>query len=176
MMVSAMEEQVYPIDEVKTFSDFVQKPAEFDDFGSLLFKKMCSNASFKIEDEVIYVITGIIVERSAYFKEMLELISLESHIPVYGIDAVLFKITIEWIYTCEIRCLNGPSITLLADLERVYIAARMYKINDLCISIESYLKYLVNEWNFGEINTSKTNFFLGKEERGFKRVRKARKS
>jgi hypothetical protein len=141
MVVAAMEEQLEfaTLKGVKTFSDFVKKPADFDDFGSQLNKKMFSNASFKVGDEVIYVLSGIIAERSAYFGEMLEnkVISLESHIPIYGIDAVLFKMIIEWMYTYEISSLNGLSTTLLADLERVYIAARMYKIDDLCIAIEN---------------------------------------
>jgi hypothetical protein len=144
------------IHDVKPFSNFVKmnRPFPFDDHRSLLFVKMCSNASFKVGDEVFYVLSGILIERSSYFKELfLGLpMTVDSQIPIYGIDAVLFKSIIEWIYTFEVRGLDVPSPTLLDDLERVYIAARMYNIVDLCDSIESYLKYFVNERNFGEIH------------------------
>jgi hypothetical protein len=143
-------------DDVKPFSDFVKmmRPVPFDDHRSLLFVKMCSNASFKVGDEVVYVLSGILTERSSYFKELfLGLpMTVDLQIPIYGIDTVLFKSIIEWIYTFEVRGLDVPSPTLLDDLERVYIAARMYNIVKLCESIESYLKYLVNERNFGEIH------------------------
>jgi hypothetical protein len=138
----------------KSLSDFVDRPVV--DYSSQLFKRMFSNASFKVGGEVVYVLSGIVAERSAYFREMIEQkrepISLESQIPINGIDAFLFKMIIEWIYTFEIRGLNGLSPTLLDDLERLYIASRNYKVFDLCESIESYLKYLVNARNFGEIH------------------------
>jgi hypothetical protein len=136
-----------------TFSDFYKKPIPFEDYETLLFKKALSNSSFKVGDEVVYVISGILTLRNEWFRLFFKgkTISLESQLIINGIDVDVFKMIIQWIYTYEIRGLNEPSPSLLNDLERVYVAARKYEIIDLCDPIESYLKSLVTERNFGEI-------------------------
>jgi hypothetical protein len=143
----------------KNFSDFVVKPFSFEAHKSFLFEKTRSNFSFKVGDEVVYAIYGILTERSDYFRAMLEGSFKEAHvpmtvdaeIPILGVDADVFKMIIEWIYTMDIRILNGRSSTILVDLERVYVAADMYQVNDLCASIIKYLRSLVNLQTFGEI-------------------------
>jgi hypothetical protein len=42
------------------FSDFVEKPIGFDDYRNLLFKKMSSNLSFLVGDEVVFVLRDIL--------------------------------------------------------------------------------------------------------------------
>jgi hypothetical protein len=142
-------------------SEFVEKPIGFECHGSLLFKKICSNLSFLVGDEVIPVLQGILTSRSDYFRAMLEgsfkeaqvPMTVESKIPINGIDVDVFKMIIEWIYTMDIQRLNNlPSRTLLIDLENVYVAADMYLIPDLCEFIVKYLNLLVTDGNFGEIH------------------------
>jgi hypothetical protein len=144
----------------KTFSDFVEKPASFEIFNeSLLFNKTFSNFSFKIGDLVVYALHGILTSRSDYFRAMLEgsfkeaqvPMTVEAEVPIQGVDVDVFKMIIEWLYTMDIRRLNGLSSTLFADLESVYVAADMYLLPDLCDSIVKYLESLINEQTFGEI-------------------------
>jgi hypothetical protein len=87
---------------------------------------LCSNLSFKFGDEVVYVIHGILTSGCEYFRAMLEgffkeaqiTASLESQIPIHGIEVDVFKMIIEWIYTMKIKSLNDPlSPTLLLDLQ-----------------------------------------------------------
>jgi hypothetical protein len=143
-----------------TFSDFVEKPVAFVDHSNILFKKSSCNTSFKVKGEVVYVLSTILTSRSDYFRAMLEgsfkeaanPLSLDSLIPIRGISADVFEMIIEWIYTMDIRRLNGISDdTLLDDLERVYVAADMYLLPDLCYAIVYYLAFLVNDQTFGEI-------------------------
>jgi hypothetical protein len=108
------------------FSEFVEKPFGFETHGSLLFKKICSNLSFLVGDEVVYVMQGILTSRSDYFRAMFEgffkeaqvPMTVESKIPIQGIDVVVFKMIIEWVYTMDIKRLNEPFYpTLLLDLQ-----------------------------------------------------------
>jgi hypothetical protein len=108
------------------FSDFVEKPIGFENAGFLLFKKKSSNLSFLVEDEVVFVILDILTSRSDYFRAMLEgsfkeaqvPMTVESKIPIHGIEVEVFKMIIEWIYTMDIKSLNVPiSPTLLLDLQ-----------------------------------------------------------
>jgi hypothetical protein len=92
------------------------------------------------------------------FRESLVPVTFDAEIPVGGIEADVFKMIIEWIYTMDIKQLGGMSYTLLVDLERVYIAADMYQILDLCESIIKYLVSLVNEFTFGYLHPSSSNF------------------
>lgn len=78
-----------------------------------------------------------------------ELIDYE--LPIDGIDGEVFKMIIEWIYSMDIPRLNGMSSSLLYDLERLYIAADLYQIKELCDSIIKYLEFLINEHSFGDI-------------------------
>jgi hypothetical protein len=120
---------------------------------------MYSNLSFKVGDEVVFVLHKLLTSRSEYFRKMLEgsfpvsgsLMKVEYEIPIFGIEADVFKMIIEWIYSMEIKQLGGMSPSLLYDLERLYIAADMYQITDLCDSIVKYLESLVNEETFGDI-------------------------
>jgi hypothetical protein len=142
----------------KTFTDFVDKPIGFRD-NSHLFDKEFSNLSFKVGAEVVFVIQGLLVSKSEYLRGKLEgfgkeatvPLNVDSQVPIEGIEVDVFKMIVEWVYTMDIQRLNGISPTLLFDLERVYIAADMYQIADLCNSIEHYLEYLVNHQNFGDI-------------------------
>jgi hypothetical protein len=60
---------------------------------------------------------------------------------------------IEWIYTMDIKRLNDPfSLTLLVDLQNVYVAADMYLFPNLYDSIRKYLNHLLTYRNFGEIH------------------------
>jgi hypothetical protein len=111
---------------IKPFSDFVEKPIAFENAGFLLFNKTGSNLSFLVEDEVVYILRTILASRSEYFRAMLEgsfveaqvPMTVESKIPIQGIDVVVFKMIIEWIYTMDIKSLNEPfSPTLLLDLQ-----------------------------------------------------------
>jgi hypothetical protein len=143
----------------KTFSDFVHIPGGFDTMRLLLFDKLCSNFSFKVGNEVVYVLHRVLTERSDYFRAMLMgsfieaavPINPQAEVPIYGIAANVFKMIIEWIYTMNIQSLNGFSSTLLADLESAYVAADMYLLTDLCKSIVKYLEFIVNQQTFGEI-------------------------
>jgi hypothetical protein len=110
----------------KPFSDFVEKPIGFENAGFLLFNKMACNLSFSIGDEIVYTIHAILTSRSDYFRAMLEgsfkeaqvPMTVESKIPVHGIDVDVFKMIIEWIYTMDIKSLNVPiSPSLLLDLQ-----------------------------------------------------------
>lgn len=138
-----------------SFSDFVEKPPDFRNIGSLLFDKVLSNMSFKVGEEVVYVIRGLLTTKSEYFRALLQddqtPTTAASQIPLSGIDVGLFKMIVEWIYTMDIKDLNGMSPTILFDLERVYVAAKMYQVSDLCDSIIKYLKSLVNQQSFGDI-------------------------
>jgi hypothetical protein len=142
------------------FSDFVEKPIEFESIGFQLSNKTCSNLSFLVGDAFVYVLHGILTSRSDYFRAMLEgffkearvPMTVESKIPIHGIDVDVFKMIIEWIYTMDIKSLNDPfSPTLILDLEKVYVAADMYLLSDLCESIGKYLNHLLTAQNFGEI-------------------------
>jgi hypothetical protein len=144
----------------KPFSDFIEKPVDFENAGFLLFKKMSSNLSFLVEDEVVFVLRDILTSRCDYFRAMFEgsfkeahtPVSLESKIPIQGIDVDVFKMIIEWIYTMDIKSLNNPiSPSFLLDLQRVYVAADMYLLPDLCDSIRKYLNHLLTSQNFGDI-------------------------
>jgi hypothetical protein len=111
----------------KPFSDFVEKPIGFEGgLGILLFKKKSSNLSFQIGDEVVFVLQDILTSRNEYFRAMLEgsfkeaqvPMTVESKIPIQGIDVDVFKMIIEWIYTMDIQRLNVPfSPTILLDLQ-----------------------------------------------------------
>jgi hypothetical protein len=150
------------ISKFNSFSDFVEKPASFDTQStSLLFNKSCSNFSFKVKDEVVFVLHGILTTRSEYFKAMIlgsavsnnELsapLNVDSAIPIHGVDADVFKMIIEWIYTMEIRQFEA-STTRLEDLANVFVAAGMFQITDLCSSILKYLESLVTEHTSDEI-------------------------
>jgi hypothetical protein len=86
------------------------------------------------------------------FKEAQVPMTVESKIPIHEIDVDMFKMIIEWIYTMDIKSLNDPfSSNLLGDLEKVYVAADMYLLPDLCNSIGKYLNHLLTSCNFGEI-------------------------
>jgi hypothetical protein len=144
----------------KSFSDFVEKPDTFVLYPvDLLLNNTFSNFSFKVGDDVVYVLYGILTSRSDYFRAMLEgsfkeaqvPISLDAEIPIQGVEVDVFKMIIEWLYTMDIRRLNGLSYFLFSDLERVYVAADMYLLPDLCDSILKYLESLINEQTFGEI-------------------------
>jgi hypothetical protein len=77
---------------------------------------------------------------------------IESQIPIHGIDVDVFKMIIEWIYTMDIKSLSDPKTTgNIIDLERVYVAANMYNLCDLCDALVRYLEQLVDEDNFGEV-------------------------
>jgi hypothetical protein len=146
---------------LKPFSEFVEKPIGFESgVGILLFKKMSSNLSFMIGDEIVYAIHDILTSRCDYFRAMLEgsfkeaqvQMTVESKIPIQGIEVGVFKMIIEWIYTMDIKSLNNPfSPSILRDLQNVYVAADMYLLPDLCDSIGKYLNYFLNSRNFGEI-------------------------
>jgi hypothetical protein len=108
------------------FSDFVEKPVGFESHGSLLFNKMAGNLSFLIGEESVYVIHAILTSRSDYFRAMLEgsfkeaqvPMTVESNIPIHGIEVNVFKMIIEWIYTMDIKRLNDPlSPSLILDLQ-----------------------------------------------------------
>jgi hypothetical protein len=142
------------------FSEFVEKPIGFETLGSLLFKKTSSNLSFLVGEEVVFIVQDILTSRSVYFRAMLEgsfkeaqvPMTVESKIPIKGIDVKLFKMIIEWIYTMDIKSLNDPfSSTLILDLEKVYVAADMYLLPDLCESAGKYMNHLLTAQNFGEI-------------------------
>jgi hypothetical protein len=139
----------------KNFSEIVEKPGSFKDSGFLLFDKMYSNLSFKVGDEEeVFVLQKILTERSETFRVMLEGYlpgAGACGIPIFGIEADVFKMIIEWIYSMEIKQLDGMSPSLLKDLERVYIAADMYNISDLCEYILKYLDFLINKQTFGDI-------------------------
>jgi hypothetical protein len=124
---------------IKPFSDFVVKPIEFENVGFLLFNRTESNLSFLVGEEVVFVLQTILTSRSEYFRAMLDgsfkeaqvPMTVESKIPVKGVDVDVFKMIIEWIYTMNIKRLNDPfSQTLLADIERVYVAADMYLLSE----------------------------------------------
>jgi hypothetical protein len=108
----------------RTFSDFVEKPASFEVYPSLLFERSLRNLSFKVGGEVIYVLQGILTSRCQYFKTMLGgsfteskvPMNAESMIPIEGIDVGVFKMIIEWIYTTEILQLNVSSPRVFYDL------------------------------------------------------------
>jgi hypothetical protein len=144
----------------QSFNDFVTKPVPFNDIGFQLFDEMYSNLSFKVDGKVVYVIHKVLSSKSAYFRVLLENvfsaakvpITVDSEIIISGIEVDVFKMIIEWIYTMDIKKLGGMSATLLFDLERLYVAADLYQITDLCESIEAYLESLVNEQTFGEIH------------------------
>jgi hypothetical protein len=108
--------------------------------------------------EIVYVIN--LISRSDYFRAMLEgsfkeslvPMTVDSKIPIKEIDVDVFKMIIEWIHTMGIKKLNDPKCpTLLLNLERVYIAADMYLITDLCDSIAKYLDHLLTAQNFGDV-------------------------
>jgi hypothetical protein len=146
---------------IKPFSDFVEKSVSFEAIGFLLFKKTSSNLSFKVGDDLVYAIHDILSSRCEYFRIMLSgqyfkeaqvPVSLDSKIPIHGIDVDVFKMIIEWIYTMDIKSLNDPiSSTLLVDLQNLYVAADMYGLSTLCDSIGKYLNYLLTFRNFGDI-------------------------
>jgi hypothetical protein len=131
---------------IKPFSDFVEKPIVFEEYRNLLFKTMSSNLSFKVGEEIVYVIHGILTSRCDYFRTMLSgqnfkeaqvPMTVESKIPIKGIDVDVFKMIIEWIYTMDIKSLNDPvSPTLILDLKNVYVAANMYGLSKLCDSVQ----------------------------------------
>jgi hypothetical protein len=135
-----------------TFSDFVVEPESFKDSGFLLFEKIYSNLSFKVGGEVVYVLRGVLTSRNTYFRDILNGIpeNVNSEIPIEG-EVDVFKMIIEWIYTMNIKQLNGMSSTLFDDLEKVYIAAGTYQIIDLRDSIVKYLGFLVDDQTFGDI-------------------------
>jgi hypothetical protein len=144
----------------KPFSDFVEKPIGFESHGYFLFNKMACNLSFLVGEEVVFVIHAILASRSDYFRAMLEgsfkeaqvPMTVESNIPIQGIDVDAFKMIIEWIYTMDIKRLNDPfSPSLLVDIQYLYVAADMYLLPDLCGSIGRYLNHLLSFKNFGEI-------------------------
>jgi hypothetical protein len=121
---------------------------------------MCSNLSFKVCEEVVYVLHGILTTRSDYFRAMLEgsfkeahvPMAVDSEIPIHGVDVDVFKMIIEWIYTMEIKDLQDPCApTILADLEKLYVAADMYMLFDLCTPILKYLESLLFLQTFGNI-------------------------
>jgi hypothetical protein len=68
---------------------------------------------------------------------MLEGSFKEAQSPISFVD--VFKMVIEWIYTMDISRLNGLSSIVFYDLEKVYFAADMYLIPDLCF-------VMLNEW------------------------------
>jgi hypothetical protein len=92
---------------LKPFSDFVKKPIAFENAGFLLFKKNSSNLSFLIGEEVVFVLRDILTSRCDYFRAMLDgsfkeaqvPMTVESMIPIQGIDVDVFKMIIEWIVT-----------------------------------------------------------------------------
>jgi hypothetical protein len=146
---------------IEPFSDFVLKPTGVETHGSLLFEKTGSNISFLVGDEVVFVLQTILTSRSEYFRAMLKgsfkeaqvPMNVESKIPIQGIEADVFKMIIEWIYTMDIKRLNDSiSPNLLLDLQNVYIAADMYLLPDLCDSIGNYLNHLLAARNFAEIH------------------------
>jgi hypothetical protein len=55
----------------KSFSDFAKKPDSFYDHRSILFVKGSSDFSFRVQDEVVYVVRYILTCRSDYFRAML---------------------------------------------------------------------------------------------------------
>jgi hypothetical protein len=145
---------------IKSFSNVVEKPIGFESHGYFLFNKMGSNLSFLVEDEIVYVLHTILTSRSDYFRAMLEgsfkeaqvPMTVESKIPIQGIDVDVFKMIIEWIYTMNIKRLDDPiSPTLLVDLQNLHVAADMYLLPDLCDCIGKYLNHLLSFQNFGEI-------------------------
>jgi hypothetical protein len=66
----------------KPFSDFVEKPIDFENAGFLLFKKMSSNLSFLIGEEIVYAVHDILTSRSDYFRAMLEGSFKEAQVPM----------------------------------------------------------------------------------------------
>jgi hypothetical protein len=75
--------------------------------------------------------------------------TIESKIPIKGIDVDVFKMIVEWIYTMDIKSLNGPDPSM-RDLRRVYVADDMYLLTDLCESIRKYWNHLLDDQNFGK--------------------------
>jgi hypothetical protein len=142
-----------------SFSDLVELPAAFDDHGSILFDRDSSDISFIVGEAVVYANRKILSSRYDYFREMMKgsfkeaqvTISSNSEIPIQGVNVGVFKMIIEWIYTMDIQRLNSLSLAILADLERVYVAADMYLLPNLCDSIVKYLESLINQQTFGEI-------------------------
>jgi hypothetical protein len=135
---------------IKPFTDFVDKPAGFESIN----QTESSDLSFEVNGEVVYVLQDILTSRCDYFRSMLAgqhfseailPLSVDSKIPIHDIDVDVFKMIVEWIYTMDIQRLNNDqySLTLLIDLENVYVAADMYLLPDLCNSIRNYLSYLV---------------------------------
>lgn len=118
---------------------FVDRPAGFNDLGLLFLDKTNSNASFKVGSEIVYVLHGILTSRSTYFKEMLEGSFKDgqsmAEIVIEGIEPEVFTMLVEWNYTMNVLKLNGFSNTLLFDLERLYVAAKVYLVGDLCETI-----------------------------------------
>jgi predicted ATP-grasp superfamily ATP-dependent carboligase len=144
------------------FRDFVEKPSTFYDHRSILFDKENSDFSFKVGDKVVYVVRGILTSRSDYFRAMLlgnckearVPVTVDAQIPIHGISSNVFEMIVEWLYTMDVRQLNllSPfSSHTLEYLERVYVAADMLLITDLCDSIVKFLMHLMSNQNFGEI-------------------------
>jgi Iap family predicted aminopeptidase len=125
------------------FSDFVEKPVEFEEYRNLLHNKTCSNLSLIVEEKVVYVIHGILTSRSEFFRAMFESFFKESQLPM------MIKSQIP---TMDIKSLSDPKTTgNIIDRERVYVAANMYNLCDLCDALVRYLEHLVDEDNFGEV-------------------------
>jgi hypothetical protein len=83
-----------------------------------------------------------------YFKEARVPVTVDAQIPIHGMSSDVFEMIIEWLYTMDIRHFNPHT---LEDLVRVYVAADMLLITDLCDSIVKFLMHLVNDRNFGGI-------------------------
>jgi hypothetical protein len=111
-----------------------------------LFSRDSSDVSFKVENEIIYATSRLLISGSEYFRALLtgsfreaQEISLEAEIPIKGdISANTFKMILEWLQTRDIRALSLLSSTFV-ELESVYIAADMFLVSDLCIAIERHL-------------------------------------
>jgi hypothetical protein len=143
-----------------SFSKFVKRPSSFEVHSrTLLSDKLNSNISFKVGDEVVYALYGLLSSRSHFFRKILDdfykdasiQLSVESEIPFHDIEIDLFKMIIEWLYTMDILQLDSLSSTILEDLERLFIASKKLEIRDLCNAVGEYLETFVNRHTFGDI-------------------------
>jgi hypothetical protein len=84
----------------------VAKPDTFDDYHSQLFNPIFSNLSFEVEEEVVFVLRGILTTQILFFNFQSSSsppMTVDSEIPIKGIDVNVFKMIIEWMYSMDIK-------------------------------------------------------------------------
>jgi hypothetical protein len=103
----------------KNFTDFVDNTPAFEAHPIPLHfdKDNGGDVSFIVGDETVYANRSILAASQSHdrsnFKVMLEGSFKEAgkyEIHVNEIEVDVFKMIIEWIYTMDIRLLNGPSV------------------------------------------------------------------